>query len=209
MEKFDYKPNSFKYKEEQKRKNAEDTPAPVQSVVQGPVTIKKKSGAKKLFSMLVTEDLPKVKDFVLQDVVVPSIKKAIDDTFTNGIRILLYGEAGRNKNGRTVPGASVTYKDYSSYSKTPSRPAETERTRFEYEDVVFSIRGDAEMVLTRMEEYIDRYGIVSVGTLYELIGKKSNNYCLNNWGWTNLSSAKVARVPDGYSLQLPKPYIID
>lgn len=210
MEKFDYKPNSYKFKAEEQA-SEETKPVEVQKVVQGPVVVKKKTGVKKLLNMLITDDLPKIKDYIFKDVLIPSIKRAADEIITNSSHMLFYGETARRKDG--YPGTKVTFKDYSSYSKPSSSSysssSNTERTGFDYEDYVFNFRGDAEMVLAEMENILAKYRIVRVSQLYDLMGKKNNNYCVYNYGWTNLDNAKVVRVSDGYVLQLPKPYSID
>ena len=213
MENFDFKPNSFKYKEEQKKASEETKPVEVQKVVQGPVTIKKPTGIKRIFRMLLAEDLPKVKEYVLQDVLIPSAKKAIDDIVTNTSSILLYGNSGRNKKNTTPFGTRVSYyNDYTSYSKPSNNTtvkSTTERTGFDFEQYVFDNRGDAEKVLDQLQDILGRYGLVRVSNLYESMGVKSNNYCIYNYGWTNLSAAKVSRVPNGYILDLPRPYTLD
>ena len=69
-------------------------------------------------------------------------------------------------------------------------------------------RGEAEDVLSRMDELIDTYGVVSVADLYDLVGI-SCNYTDNKYGWTNLRNAEPVRVRDGYMLKLPKALPID
>ena len=44
---------------------------------------------------------------------------------------------------------------------------------------------------------------VKIADLYDLVGMDSN-YTDNRYGWTNLRSAQVVRVRDGYLLKLPK-----
>ena len=63
--------------------------------------------------------------------------------------------------------------------------------------------GEAEEVLSRMDELIDTYGVVSVADLYDLIGK-SCEYTDNKYGWTNIRNAEPIRVYNGYMLKLPK-----
>ena len=62
---------------------------------------------------------------------------------------------------------------------------------------------EAEEVITKMDELIDTYGMVSVADLYDLVGKTSE-YTDNKYGWTNIRTAEVIRVRDGYMLKLPK-----
>ena len=74
--------------------------------------------------------------------------------------------------------------------------------------MVLETRGEAEDVLSRMDELIDTYGVVSVADLYDLVGI-SCNYTDNKYGWTNLRNAEPVRVRDGYMLKLPKALPID
>jgi hypothetical protein len=45
--------------------------------------------------------------------------------------------------------------------------------------------------------------LVSVADLYDLVGV-TGNYTDNKYGWTDIRSASVIRVRDGYMLKLPK-----
>ena len=64
-------------------------------------------------------------------------------------------------------------------------------------------RGEAEEVITRMDELIETYGVVSVADLYDLVGKTCE-YTDNKYGWTNVRNAEPIRVRDGWMLRLPK-----
>ena len=54
-----------------------------------------------------------------------------------------------------------------------------------------------------MEELLDRFDAVSVADLFDMAGI-SCNYTDNKYGWTNLDSARVERVRDGYIIRLPR-----
>ena len=69
-------------------------------------------------------------------------------------------------------------------------------------------RGEAEIVLSRMDELIDTYGIVTIADLYDLAGV-TGDYTTNNYGWTNIRNAEVVRVRDGYIIKMPKAMPID
>lgn len=194
-----YKPNSYKYKEEQKAKAEQKK---VQKVVSGPVTTRKKTGLKKFIGSFVTEDAPKIKEFILIDVIVPSIKRAISDT----IDMALYGESRSRKS--STSGSRVSYRDYYNRRDRDERPRAS-RSAFDYEDPLFNNRGDAEMVLSQMEDIIERYGFAKIADLYDLAGITITNYCANNYGWTDLHSARVVRESDGYIIELPKAMPID
>ena len=65
-------------------------------------------------------------------------------------------------------------------------------------------RADAEEVLDSMLATIDKYGIVSVADMYDLVGI-TGNYTDNKYGWTDLRSARIERERDGgYTINLPR-----
>ena len=192
----DYKPNSHRSKEEQNLPEKK-----IEPVVKGKVTTKK-NNVRKLTNTFVTEDIQNVKSYVLMDVLVPAIKKAISDIVTNGIDMLLYGETGRSR--RKTNASVVSYRNYYDSRREERYSSSRTRTGYSYDDVVLETRGEAEDVLSRMDELIDTYGVVSVADLYDLVGI-SCNYTDNKYGWTNLRNAEPVRVRDGYMLRLPKP----
>ena len=163
---------------------------------------KKKREASKLAEILIAEDAANVKDYILMDVLVPAVKKAISDIVRDGIDMILYGEAS----GKRKPGTNSTYVSYNkcSYPREYDR-REPQRTRGGYnpDDIVLETRGEAEEVLARMDELIDLYGQVSVADLYDLVGKTCE-YTDNKYGWTNIRNAEPVRVRDGYLLKMPK-----
>ena len=196
----DYKPNSHRSKEEQNLPEKK-----IEPVVKGKVTTKK-NNVRKLTNTFVTEDIQNVKSYVLMDVLVPAIKKAISDIVTNGIDMLLYGETGRSR--RKTNASVVSYRNYYDSRREERYSSSRTRTGYSYDDVVLETRGEAEDVLSRMDELIDTYGVVSVADLYDLVGI-SCNYTDNKYGWSNLRNAEPVRVRDGYMLKLPKALPID
>lgn len=198
-----YKPNSHKSKEQKE-------PVPekkLEKVVQGKVTTKKKSEVSKLADIFVPGDVANVKSYVIMDVLVPAVKKAISDIVTNGIDMILYGESGRTrKNG---PASRVSYSQYYDRDRVRrDREPVAPRANYSYNDILLDNRGEAEEVLARMDELVATYGMVSVADLNELVGI-TGNYTDNNYGWTNIKSAYVQRVRDGYLLKLPRAIPID
>ena len=158
---MDYKPNSHKYKEEQKNLPAERKK--VEKVVTGKVKTKKKSEASKLKDVFISEDVSNVKSYILMDVLIPAAKKAISDIVSNGIDMILYGETRGRKSSS---GASyVSYRDYS--RRDDRRDTSRTRTGYDYDDIILETRGEAEDVLERMNELIDMYDVVSVADLYD------------------------------------------
>lgn len=198
----DYKSNSHKSKEQTK---ALEERKKVEKVVKGTVKTRKKSEISKMADVFISEDVKNVKSYVLMDVLVPAVKKAISDIVTNGIDMILYGSTGSGRKRSTAD-----YVSYRQYSDKRDRPVDNYRTRsgYSYDDIVLETRSEAEEVLTRMDELIETYGTVSVADLCDLVGK-SCNFTDNKYGWTNIRNAEPVRVRDGYLLKLPKALPID
>lgn len=198
---MDYAPNSHKSKEEKAQTEAPERKK-LEKVVTGKVKTKKRNEMSKLGEIFIAEDARNVKSYILMDVLVPAVKKAISDIVTNGIDMLLFGEGGRAR--KTSGASTVSYRNYYDQKDT-RRDYSNARTRsgYSYDDIILESRGEAEDVLARMDELIETYGIVSVADLYDLVGKTCN-YTDNKYGWTNIRNAEPIRVRDGYMLKMPK-----
>ena len=194
----EYKPNSHKFREGQTEAL---TDKKIQKVVHGKVKTKPKSGMSKITDVFISEDAANVKSYIVMDVLVPAVKKAISDIVRDGIDMILYGESRGRRS--STSSSYVSYRDYSrSDDRDRFRDSRT-RSGYNHDDIILESRGEAEEVLTRMDELIDTYGVVSVADLYDLIGK-SCEYTDNKYGWTNIRNAEPIRVRDGYMLKLPK-----
>lgn len=199
----DYKPNSNRFKEEQKEKAPEKR---AQKVVTGQVITKKKSGLSKLANEFISEDAKNIKSYVLGEVLIPAVKKAISDIITNGIDMILYGGRGGGGSKRS----SADRVSYRNYYDRDSRPVRTSSygSSFDYDDIILGSRGEAEDVLMRMDEIMDTYRLVRVADLYDLVGVTAPPTA-NAYGWTNIRNAEVVRVRDGYMIKMPRAVPID
>ena len=195
MAEMDYKPNSHKYKAEQKEKEHEKR---AEKVVTGNVKTKKKSGGRKIADSFIGDDAGNIGNYILNDVLIPSVKKAVVDIVTDGIAMLLGTDKKKSRSG------SSTYVSYRSYSDDRDDRYRSSRTRsYSFDDIIFESRGEAEEVLDRMDELIDTYRAVSVADMYDLAGL-SCDYTDNKYGWTSLRSADIVRVNGGYMIKLPR-----
>lgn len=188
-----YQSNSFKSKELE-AKQPEKKLTKVANA-----KLKKKSEIQKIAETFVAEDLNKVKNAVLMDVIVPAVKKVISDIVTNGIDMLLYGEVKHNK---TTTTSKIGYNSmYNSQSQ--ANAARVARSSYIYNDIILSSRGEAEEVLNQMNEIIGTYGVVSVADLCEIVGV-TGEFTDNKYGWSDIRDAYVERSKDGYMLKLPR-----
>lgn len=203
----DYKSNSNKSKEEAKNELALSDHK-VEKVVTGKVIAKKKNAFQKVAEEFISEDAKNIKSYVFGEVLIPAIKKAISDIVTDGIDMILYG--GSRGNVRRSSADKISYRSYydggraTSYNQN-SRPT---YTSYSYDDIILADRGEAEDVLSRMDELIESYGLVRVADLYDLVGI-TGSYTDNKYGWTNIRSAQIVRVRDGYMIKMPRAVPID
>ncbi|NSJ25482.1 hypothetical protein [Blautia glucerasea] len=201
----DYTPNSNRFKEQQKE-NATLPEKKIQQITTGKVRVKKKSEMSKFKDVFISEDVSNVKSYIFMDVLVPAVKKAISDIVRDGIDMILYGDTKRGN--RSSNASYVSYRDYSRDRRDDCRSGSRNRSGYSYDDIILETRGEAEDVLTRMDELIETYGVVSVADMYDLVGKTCN-YTDNKYGWKNIRTAEPIRVRDGYMLKLPKAGPID
>ena len=201
MDNMDLKPNSHKYREKQQTVLEKKK---IESVVKGNVKTKT-NGVRTLKNLFISEDAKDIKTYVLHDVVVPTIKKMLVtslDMFLNGGRGTYDSRSGSS--------SKVSYRRYYDDPRD-SRPRESERprSRFDYDDIIFDHRADAEAVLDSMTDALEEYKVVTVQDLYEF-AELSAPFTSNKYGWTNLSKAYVTSLMGGgYIIKLPKAMPID
>ena len=200
----EYLPNSHRSKEAQQ--NAPEREKRVEKVVKGKAKTKK-NNVRKFTDIFVSEDANNVKQYIFMDVFVPAFKKLISDIVTDGIDMFLYGESRGHKR---KSGDRISYRSY--YDDTRSERREKDRgrvgSRFDYDDIIFDTRGEAESAIDQMLDIIERYGFVTVGDLYDMADLTAP-YTSHKYGWANIRTAEVQRVRDGYIIKLPRAMPID
>lgn len=203
----EYGGNSHKMKDERKAlpdKSSEEKK--VEKVINGSAKSKKKGEIQKFADVFISEDVGNVKSYIFMEVLVPAVKKAISDIVTNGVDMILYGETRQKKNTTTKVSYGKYYGNNGEQERRSNSYRQSGRTGFDYDEIIFETRGDAEAVLDAMNEIISQYGVVSVGDLYDLAAVSTDNFAVNKYGWTDIAGCKAVRVRDGYVLKLPKAY---
>lgn len=202
----DYKPNINRFKESQSgaAKPAEPERKKVESVVAGKVVTKPKTGLAKLAETFFAEDIHKVKDYVIKDVIMPTIKDTVWTIIARGSERLIFGESGHSPKNSKLP--FINYNGLFK-SSTPTTPTSSSSgSQYSVDNIILEDRGDAEKVLTAMHAHIAEFGEVSISTLYELIGEPIGDFMCTRWGWRSLNTAGIMRTSNGgYKLDLPRP----
>ena len=176
-------------------------------IVKGPVVKQKSSFATKFKESFFGEN-DNIGDFVLYDVLVPAFKNTLSD-MGFGIVEMLFGR-GSSRNGgcnnRILRDGGRSYISYNDISRGRDDRREInygDRARHNFENVVYTSRGEAEDVLSHLVDLIAEYNEATVGAFYELSGIDSSpaDY---NYGWTNLRDAYTDRARNGYIIRFPQ-----
>ena len=188
----------------------------IEKVVTGKVTTRKKPLMRRFAETFIAEDSSSVARYIVMDVLIPAAKDLISDLVKETVDRTLFGggRSGRSRGSSRSYGGHVNYNRYSSGSppwrRDEDRPpmSRRARSRHNFDEIVLDTRAEANDVLDRMYDILDRYKEVTVADLYDLVGLEKS-YTDEKWGWTDLEGSKVIRAHDGYILDLPKTEQID
>ena len=192
----------------------------VEKVITGEVTRAKPSLGKKFATTFMGGDARTAWSSVVFDVLVPALKDMATDAFTQGIERMIYGDGAPRGRGRSTSRYGTgTYTSYNRMS-TPSRQGPTprsddprtlprrSRSMHNFDDIILETRAEAEEVLDRLFDLVDKYKVATVNDLYELVGI-TGAFTDEKWGWMDLRGTKIVRHRDGYLVDLPRPEAID
>lgn len=198
---MDYQGNANKDRDPEEKGKEKN----VEKVVTGAVIVQKKSLGRKFKDLFVHADLRNSVRYVFVEVMVPAARNLVVDATTKGIERMVYGESAVRRRNYGTPGPRVTYnspvrRDYRQAPPVPSGPRRPSRQN--RGDFILSSREEAEVVLERMRDIIDKYEVASVADLNELVGFPSNHVD-NKWGWVFLDDVPIRQIREGYLLDLP------
>ena len=192
----DYSGNSHKSKQKEKTEKERAT-----KVIKGTAKIKKKSEIQKFASIFISEDVPNMKDYIINDIIIPAIRKTMWDIVTGGAD-MLFGD-GRRTSKNTNRADKVSFRDYRSMSTNSSRDFNSPRRTYEYDDLTLTSKEEAIAILNQLDEMIEQYDKVSVLDYYDLAGVTMDQTA-DNYGWTDIRDARIIRTKDGYVIKFPK-----
>lgn len=213
---MDYQSNSNKDK-----KKAEK-PQNLEPIVTGPVIQKEKGTWQKFKGVFFGGDFKSSAVHVVGDVFWPALRQLAFDIVVEGAKGVFFGESGYR---RREP---INYRSRYQYNTPASLPRPDPRvsgilgpvarvpdqrpyrppspTR-EVNQLILYSRQEAENVLERMTDIIDKYDVASLGDLYQLLGLESTPID-NKWGWNYLHNTEIRQVRDGFLLDLPPVEVI-
>lgn len=201
---MDFPSNSNKSKETREKPKSEP-------IAKGRVIKRQKPASTKVKETIFGSGEQSILNYLWVDVLIPAFKNLIFDTIKDGLEMRLFGSSSGRRVTRDKDKSYTSYSSY--YSKRDERPhsrdiSQKARTRHDFDEIVLESRGEAEEILGHLTDLVIDFGEASVADLYDSAGLVSN-FTDNKYGWTDLSSATISRVRDGYLLNLPKPKILE
>ena len=179
---------------------------------------KKPSPVQRLVKSLVTGDASTIGGYILNEILIPSLKSTIMDILTKGGERVLYNG---QKSTRYVPYTSyssrkVTQSSGPSESSYSSQRRQRSHTYVSKKplvgDIFLTSSEEAEELLDNMTYYIERDGYVTVADYCDMIGTTSL-YTDEHWGWTDLRRARIRDVmmngDRGVTIDFPPVEAID
>lgn len=181
----------------------------VESVVVNKAVAGKKPLGKRMKEMFFPGDGRSAAQSVLADVVIPQLKDMFAEAAREALERVIFGDRGTGRRSNSYrPGNHTNYgarysgRAYGGRSGREEGPnAELRMDDIEY--IVLKSRGEAQEVLDRLNEIIEKYGVTTVSDLKSLI-KWSADLNDQDWGWEELDVATIRRDSNGYVLNLPK-----
>ena len=191
----------------------------LEKVVTGVVKKQKRGLGKRIAETFLEDNTKSVGSYIFHDVLIPAAKSMICDMVGWGgfAEILLFGDKRGGARGRGGRSNSKSYTSYGSYYRLTDGDnrdrdrrdiSRTSRARHDFDEIILETRGEAEEVLSHLVDLTIDYQQATVADLYDLVGITSN-FTDNKYGWTDLRSASVTRVRDGYLINLPRTQILD
>lgn len=177
-------------------------------IVEGVVIQRKVGFWRRTGNFLKSEEFGAIGNYLMHDVTIPAIQNLVYDVIDNGAERLLFGSGGRSPRRRGGPDRRPHYVNYSGRSTLERREGTRDistaaRRTHDFGEIILSSRAEADEVLDKLAGLVEQYGQASVLDLYELVNIDAN-FTDDKWGWTQLRTAGVIRVRDGYLLDLPR-----
>lgn len=167
-------------------------------ITTGKVTVKKRSFKERFFSNLIEEDAGSLSDYIIDQLLIPTIKSTIVNIITGSAQ-KIFGEGSAPAKNKP-PG---TYINYNSMSKPTA--ASSTSSKYSFDNLIFENRSDAEDVKDQIMALIEgQYKVATVADLYDLVGRPTQ-FTDNNYGWMDLKNITVTYKDGGYKINLPKP----
>lgn len=183
----------------------------IEKVVSGEVIKRNKSLGRKFKDVFFDGQFKAAAKYIITGVLLPSFKNMVVDATTKGVERMVYGENALRRTPTSILDYGRPKISYNTISDRVGRPGRSVmlpdqpplmNSRRDVGEIILPNREDAELVLERLNDIIEKYDVASVSDLCELIGLPST-YVDNKWGWDSLGYSGIRQIREGYLLDLP------
>lgn len=209
---MDYQSNSKKNREKAEKSEPQEDKKIVK-IITGEVIQKPKGIRYKMKEVFLGGNFTTAMQYVTADVLLPALRNLILDMVSKGTERLIFGDSYYRRSGYD-PRPRISYQNYGNpiyrdprlvsdiRANLPDQRRPLRQNRRDVNDIILSSREEAELVVERLIDVIDRYQVVSLQDLHELLGLPSSHVD-QKWGWTYLNNVQIRQVRDGHLIELP------
>lgn len=181
-----------------------------EKIATGVVRTNEKTGLSKAFEGFFARDLHEAGEYIWHNIAIPKLRIFVDEFLTSAIHAMTGGNSRTttSSNGKSSYNYNSRYVS-SSRDRDDYRRYEYDRADYNYRDITFESRGDAERVLDILRDDLEEYKTVSVSDLYDRAGVAYNNRQGRKYGWCDLRGSDIISVQDGWAIKMPPVMPLD
>lgn len=184
----------------------------VEKVVSGEAIQRKKPLGRRFKELFFRGEFHEARGYVIAAVLLPALKNMVVDTVSKGIERTVYGDSGPRRGSSEYGRPRISYNtpiDRDRYSRSrsgmlPDQPplSAPSRRRQDANEIILVSKEEAELVVERMADIVDKYDVATVADLYDLVGLPTT-YIDNQWGWSSVRGVDVRQIREGWLIDLP------
>src|SRR5689334_18255100 len=184
---MDYQSNSNKSKDQEKKTVVKKEE--IVKIVTADVIEKPKGLGHKFKTIFFGGDFKQAMRTVAGDVILPAIRSLIVESVSKGAERVIYGDSYTRRREvdyrpRVQYNNPFRQPDPRTMGRVPDQGPRSYRVnRRDVNDIIIQSRDEAEAVVERLIDVIDKYEFVSVGDLNGILGLESSHVD-EKWGWT-------------------------
>lgn len=183
----------------------------VEQVTAAAAVVRKKPLGRRIAENFQGADAHNVGHYVLFEVVLPRFKDLIFDVGESALRRALFGDSAKGYTSRstsstkgwtpynTIQSSAIPKQQVAKPTATPASD--------EFGEIVVETRGEADVVMEKMSNLIETYGMASVSDLKASVGL-TGSFTDEKFGWMAMGGTDIRRVggsQPGYLLIFPTP----
>lgn len=191
----------------------------VQRVVTGEVIQRKKPLSRRFTEMFLTNGSDILRH-IFYEVIIPAARDTAHEAGNAGLDRIFYPDGGGSRRSRSAAKGVSQLVGQTAYNRIVQSGGATVRneakqqmsrrgrTMHDFKEIILDDRAQANETIDMMRELLDKFEVVTVGDLYDMVGI-TGYHTDEKYGWYNLGSARVVRTREGYLLDLSSPELLE